>query len=212
MILQLLFIQPKNLKRLVITVILSLTILLAGCFTSSRSNVENGTLTGKIPHLAHSNLIAMNDKEKVPIQTDAEGNFIASLKPGRYQLMFQSDNGKLELIQSDIQIENNLTFKVTDVKLIPAPNVVSVSVPLLYDTSAVIEWETDIESDGHIEYGTSELYGFSSYAETELRKKHRIQLYELLPDTTYHFRIAASRYNLESTRTFSRDFAFTTEP
>ncbi|MGM0598213.1 MAG: fibronectin type III domain-containing protein [Candidatus Rifleibacteriota bacterium] len=212
MILQLFFMPQKGLKRLVLTCVLTLTILLSGCLTSSRTDIENGTLAGKLPHLTDSNLIVMNDKEKIPVKTDAEGNFVASLRPGRYQLMFQSSDGNLELIQSDIQIENNLTFRVTDVKLIPAPNVVSVSVPLLYDTSAVIEWETDIESDGHVEYGTSELYGYSSYAETELKKKHRIQLYELLPDTTYHFRIAASRYNLDSTRSFSRDFAFTTEP
>ena len=212
MILQLFLMPQKSLKSLVLTIVLTLTFLLSGCLNNSQTNIENGTLTGSLPLLTNSNLVAMTDNEKVPIKTDSEGNFIASLKPGRYKLMFQSNDGDLELIQSDIQIENNLTFRVTDVKLIPAPKVVSVSVPLLYDTSAVIEWETNIESDGLVEYGTNELYGYSSYAETDLKKKHRIQLYELLPDTTYHFRIAASRYNLESTRTYSKDFAFTTEP
>jgi hypothetical protein len=90
--------------------------------------------------------------------------------------------------------------------------VLSVAVPLVYDTSAVIEWETDIESDGFVEFGTSELYGYSSYGGSELKTRHRVQLYNLLPATTYHFRINASRYSLESARSLSRDFTFTTEP
>ncbi|MDN5277955.1 MAG: hypothetical protein PWR01_1920 [Clostridiales bacterium] len=202
----------RNLKFLMIFIFFVVTALLQGCLSSTTNKTSLGTLTGEIMHLAQSELLIMGENSKTLVKTDENGKFAASLTPGRYQLLMQSSNGELVVIKRDIQIENNLTFIVTDVDLIPVPQVISVSVPLIYDTSAIIEWETNIESDGLIEYGTNELYGFASYSDTDLKTRHRIQLYDLLPDTTYHFRIAASRYNLDSARSYSRDYAFTTTP
>ncbi|GAB4279151.1 MAG: hypothetical protein Kow0029_22910 [Candidatus Rifleibacteriota bacterium] len=187
-------------------------LMLQGCLSSSKSRLNYGMLTGELPMMPNANLLVVGDNSEVKIKLDSEGKFAAQLEPGRYQLLAQGDDGKLVVIKRDILIENNLTFTVTDVDLIPIPAVTSVSVPLVYNTSAIIEWETDIESDGFIEYGTNELYGFSSYADTELKTSHRVQLFDLQPNTTYHFRISASRYNLDSSRSYSRDYAFTTEP
>jgi hypothetical protein len=194
------------------TVVLAATFL-PGCLTRTASNESgNGMLTASLTGLSNADLVVSDRKNTYKVKADANGRFSLALPAGNYSLLMQSSDNQLVLIKRDISIENNLTFAVTNVDLIPIPNVVSVSVPLVYRNSAIIEWETDFESDGYIEYGSNEIYGFASYSDTELKKKHRIQIYDLLPDTTYHFRIVASRYNLDATRSYSRDFSFKTEP
>ncbi len=185
---------------------------LPGCLNSSSREGDTGVLAGTLSIAKDSRLVAVGGDNTVQIPVDAEGHFSARLAPGVYQLMLQSADGTLSLIRKDVAIENNLTVTVVDTDMVPMPQVVSVAVPLVYQTSAVIEWETSIEADGYVEYGINELYGYSSYATTDLKKRHRMQLYDLQPATTYHFRVVASRYNLDSTRTWSRDFSFTTEP
>ncbi|MDD3145875.1 MAG: fibronectin type III domain-containing protein [Candidatus Riflebacteria bacterium] len=185
---------------------------LPGCLNSSREENSQGTLTGTLEVAKASTLVAVCGENRVLIPVDAKGNFVARLSPGVYQLMLQGSDGQLTLIRKAVEIDNNMTVSVVDTDMVPMPQVVSVAVPLIYSTSAVIEWETGIESDGYVEYGVNELYGYASYATTELKKRHRMQLFSLLPATTYHFRVVASRHNLDSTRTWSRDYSFTTEP
>lgn len=205
--------SKPNLKMIAGTLLsLLLVALLQGCLSSTVTENGNGTLAGELPQIANTDLILLGSDSRISIKTDENGRFAASLAPGKYQLLMQSLGGELVVIKRTIQIENNLTFIVTDVDLIPIPKVVSVSVPLIYSSSAIIEWETDIESDGYVEYGSNELYGYSSYSDTELKTSHRIQIYDLLPGSTYHFRISASRYSLDSAKSYTRDYAFTTEP
>lgn len=185
---------------------------LPGCLNSSSEEKEQGTITGTLAVAKSSQLVAVCGENRVVIPVDSEGSFAARLAPGVYQLLLQSSDGQLTLIRKAVEVDNNMTVTVVDTDMVPMPQVVSVSVPLVYSTSAVIEWETGIESDGYVEYGSDELYGYASYATTELKKRHRMQLFSLLPATTYHFRVVASRHNLDSTRTWSRDFSFTTEP
>ncbi len=185
---------------------------LPGCFNGRENGDNLGILTGNLEIAKDSQLVAMRGDEKVLIPVGADGKFMARLSPGVYQLLLQSADGQLTLIRKTVEIDNNMTVTVVDAEMVPMPQVVSVSVPLIYSDSAVIEWETGIESDGYVEYGTNELYGYASYATTDQKTRHRIQLFNLLPATRYHFRIVASRHNLDSTRSWSRNFSFTTEP
>ena len=183
-----------------------------GCLSnSSQSSNNNGILTGKLDMAKDSLLLAVRDKTRVKIPVGKDGSFMAKLAPGRYQLLMQSKDGKLTIIKKSVSIENNLTFTVMNADMVPIPEVVSVSVPLVYNDSAIIEWQTNIESDGRIDYGKNELYGYSSYSDSELTIHHRVQIYNLQANTTYHFRIIASRYNLDSAQSKSKDYSFTTE-
>ena len=114
------------------------------------------------------------------------------------------------MAESEDIIDNSIINNV-DIKMPQIPLVKSVQVSLVYATSAVISWETDIESDGYIEYGNNELYGMSSYVNTEQVKYHRMQLQNLQPNTTYYFRIISSHYSLEGTKSYSQGYHFTTE-
>lgn len=201
-------------RTIVILIALFIMASLPGCLTAHKEGGTTGTgiLTGQLPQFPDTDFLLSGNSFKTTLKSDPRGNLAAELPAGRYQLLLQRANGGLIVIKRDIVIENNLTFVVTDVDLIPVPSVSSVSVPMVYSTSVIIEWETDIESDGFVEYGTSELYGMASHAESDLKTRHRIQLYDLQPATTYHFRITAARYGLDSTRSYTRDYAFTTEP
>lgn len=199
-------------KILTIIICLIATTAFSGCFNSSKSEIGNGIIAAELPQFANASFVLRGYNGETAVNADAYGRFSVTLPAGRYQLLLQNSKGELVVIKRELIIENNLTLVITDVELIPIPKVLSVSVPMIYDNSAIIEWETDIESDGYIEYGTTELYGMASYADTEQKTRHRIQLYDLQPATTYHFRIVATRYSLDSTTSLSHDFTFTTEP
>ena len=203
-------------KNIVIAVILLVaTVLnLVGCSSSSDNsfNQESGTLTGSLIDAANSNIIATSDAGEYLIPVDSYGRFSANLPVGVYTLSYRSAaaNNKLVLTEKKLVVANNVTISVVDAELVPIPNVLTVSVPVINSSSAIIEWETDIESDGYLEYGTNELYGISTYVSTDLTTQHRVQLGSLAANTTYHFRIVASRHNLESSRFYSQDYTFTT--
>lgn len=58
-------------------------------------------------------------------------------------------------------------------------------------TSALVNWTTDEVADSAIEFGTTTSYGDIA-SSTELTTSHGITLVDLLPLTTYHFRILTS--------------------
>lgn len=195
---------------------LSLTALTAGCGGTGGSGGnthETGLLTGRVP-IVSGGIVVIRDVNGVEreVAVDADGNYAASLRPGAYSVLLKAADGKLTLVSRSVNIEDNMTVSLVDIKLVPLPQVVSVSVPLVDHNTATVEWISDIDADGRIDYGTDTRYGYSTYTDTELKTKHRMQLHDLRPDTTYHFRIVASRYGLETAETFSQDYAFTTEP
>jgi len=206
--------QQKSVYRNVLGALLAILALamLQGCLSSQATKNDFGVISGQLSAAANLKLIATNDGKEITIPVDSEGRFSARVSGGIYNLQLLAADGTITLIRRDVQVDNNMTVTVLDTDIVPIPQVTSVAVPLIYSTSAIIEWETSIESDGYVEFGNNELYGYSSYAITDLKTKHRIQLYNLLPATTYHFRVVASRYNLESARSLSRNFTFTTEP
>ena len=117
----------------------------------------------------------------------------------------------IDYITMTEQNDENTVINNIDSSMMQIPLIKSVEVSLVFSDSAVITWETDIESDGYVEYGNNELYGLSSYVSTTMTKMHRIQLQCLQPNTTYYFRIISSRYSLEGTKSFSQGYYFKTE-
>ncbi|HEY9069336.1 MAG TPA: fibronectin type III domain-containing protein [Candidatus Ozemobacteraceae bacterium] len=197
-------------------VLIGLTALVSGCGGSAGTDGERaaaGMLTGCVPaSLGSVILLRGADGSMQEVAVDADGRYAASVKPGAYSVLLKTADGGLTLVSRSVSIEDNMTVSLLDVSLVPLPQVVSVSVPLVDHDAATVEWISDIDADGRIEYGTDTRYGFSTYTDTELKTRHRMQLYDLRPDTTYHFRIVASRHGLETTETVSKDYAFTTAP
>jgi len=196
--------------------ILILVLLVAqGCQSSkfTEDTIFPGSqISGKIPFSTEVTILlknTMGSGTEVPLQKD--GSFFAKVRPGTYNIFLKTAGGKVNLIKRGVTIEDNMTVNVVDVDMIPFPRIISVAVPIVYSDSAVVEWETDIASDGRVDYGTDAGYGYSTFTDTELKEKHRIQIYGLKPGTTYHFRVVASRYGLEAVENFSPDYMFMTE-
>ena len=186
---------------------------LVGCSSSSDNNLstESGFVTGSLLEAANSNIVATSDSKEYVIPVDSQGRFSASLPVGIYTLSYRAaTTNKLVLTNKKIVVANNVTINVVDVDLVPQPQVIVVNIPVVNANSAIIEWETDIESDGYVEYGTNELYGVSTYVSSDLTTRHRVQISSLMANTTYHFRVIASRHNLESTKFITQDYTFTT--
>ena len=55
--------------------------------------------------------------------------------------------------------------------------------------SAVITWQTNKVSDQQVFYGTTTTYGMSTLLDSNLSMSHSQTLTNLLPETTYHYRV-----------------------
>jgi subtilisin family serine protease len=101
---------------------------------------------------------------------------------------------------------NNFTTEILpDTK---PPDIIDIEVVAISDRTATIFWNTDELADSRIEYGLTTNYG-DIIEDFIPMSMHSITLFDLEPETTYHFRInssdASGNYNL------SEDFNFTTE-
>lgn len=206
--------NAKSASILLLILMLIATLSLAGCSGNAKtsSDGEFGTVTGTYLDAANSTVIATGDAGEFVIPVDAYGRFSASLPAGVYTFSYRaaSTGEKLSLTNKTLVVTNNVTISVVDATMVPQPQINAVNVSVVDSDSAIIEWETDIESDGYIEYGTNELYGYKTYVSTDLTILHRVQINSLFHGTTYHFRIVASRHNVEAAQTISQDYTFKT--
>jgi hypothetical protein len=107
-------------------------------------------------------------------------------------------------IGTNTATSGNFTFTTG---LPPAPVISNVQVTNLTQTSARIEWDTDVNSDSTVKYGLTAGYG-TDITTAPLVQSHAIQLNGLTKGTEYH-------YTVESTDAYGQtatvgDFTFTT--
>ena len=205
--------NTKSASILLLAMVLVTMLSLVGCGNSkSSSGEEFGTVTGTYLDAANSTVIATSEAGEFVIPVDAYGRFSANLPVGVYSFSYRAaESGeKLCLTNKTFVVANNVTISVVDATMVPQAQIKAVNVSVVDSDSAIIEWETDIESDGYLEYGTNELYGYKTFVSTDLTILHRVQINSLLRGTTYHFRIVASRHNVESAQTISQDYTFAT--
>lgn len=83
------------------------------------------------------------------------------------------------------RVEGALSPEASGLVLATA-NVAAVSVA---PRSAVVTWQTNKASDQQVMYGTTTTYGMSTLLDSTLSVSHSQTLTDLLPQTTYHFRV-----------------------
>jgi peroxiredoxin len=71
------------------------------------------------------------------------------------------------------------------------PEISAIVVSDITQSSATINWTTDIETTGKIEYWSTNRENISITNDSELRLVHNLTLSGLTPDTTYHFTVTA---------------------
>jgi len=89
-----------------------------------------------------------------------------------------------------------------------APVISEVQISGIDENSALVEWKTDKETDGTINYGLNENRGIIRYPIFD-KKEHKIKIDKLEPSTTYHFRVVSA--DKKGNKTSSAGFVFTTK-
>lgn len=164
-----------------------------------------------MPEAANGTLVASNEGGRYVVHVDDSGRFSANLPVGTYDLAMRASTGeKLELVNRTVVVANNVAISVVNAEMVPIPLVKSVTVTQAGSTSVIVQWETDIESDGCVEYGPNELYGSMTFVTSDLSIVHQAQITGLTPNTTYHFRVVATRHNIEASKFLSEDYTFCT--
>lgn len=74
-------------------------------------------------------------------------------------------------------------------------------------SSAYVTWATDVDSNSYVEYGENDKYGKTT-GKDDRAKTHSVQLIELKPDKTYHFRVKST--NADGHQVVSKDYVFRT--
>lgn len=71
------------------------------------------------------------------------------------------------------------------------PAISDISVADISANRATINWETDEQASGQVEYGETDDYKWTSRWSTDLGTSHSVTLTSLSPETTYHYRVRA---------------------
>jgi Leucine-rich repeat (LRR) protein len=92
---------------------------------------------------------------------------------------------------------------------ITAPVLFSVAATNITGTDAMITWTTDEPASSQVEYGLTTGYGSTSTLYTNLVTSHSVNLTDLTPGTTYHYRVISA--DVWGNQAQSGDYTFTTE-
>ncbi|MEW6606368.1 MAG: discoidin domain-containing protein [bacterium] len=161
-----------------------------------KTNIET---TGQVQYTpAHQN------KKNISLSLASETDHNISLKnllPGTtyyYQITAKDYYGNLTL--SDYH-----TFTTTG---IPLPLFSSIEVSQVSETTAVINWITNVPTTSELRYGTDTNYKKGILINKNLLLTHNVELSSLRPSTVYHFEISAK--DEFGHRIVSEDITFTT--
>lgn len=115
--------------------------------------------------------------------------------------------------------QNDFTFKTlptsavlqeNNIPVVSTMSISAVQVNRVTTREASIRWKTNIPSTSQVEYGTTQKYGMKSGENTELTTDHYIQIFDLLPGTTYYYRVL-SKTGSEKAPSLSSAFSVTTQ-
>jgi len=104
----------------------------------------------------------------------------------------------------NIGTSDDETFTTPDLVSVSGVNVSNITL-----NAATITWETGDPVTTQIDYGKTTSYGESIETE-EISNYHKVELENLDPDTTYHFRVGGQRD--DESRISSDDYVFATYP
>ena len=206
----------KNLTKIIaIITAMMLVITMCGCSKVKNSKAARGSITGKV--YDSNGKVLSGAKVEIyggnpSTTTDYMGKYLLSgLEPGQYKVV-ATNAGKTVIIIVDVvqgqTTENcDLTFKVLDG--LP-PLITEVKIASLSENIATITWKTNEAADSFIDYATGSI-GLSytmSASDTGMVTDHILELTNLTPGLTYHFRIKCRDF--EGNVGISSDYQFTT--
>ncbi|MBI4993385.1 fibronectin type III domain-containing protein [Candidatus Wolfebacteria bacterium] len=115
---------------------------------------------------------------------------ITGLTPGttyHYRIVAEDESGNISYSQ-DRTLETAVELVAID--NVP-PEITNISVANITTSEATVSWMTDELAQGKIEYGKTAEYGASSLLTIDYATEHSAPLFNLDPDTEYHYRVVA---------------------
>ncbi|EKD96075.1 MAG: Fibronectin type III protein [uncultured bacterium] len=125
-----------------------------------------------------------------------------------YLLTFSSREGDKDpelVVDYDVPFDFNVIIPPINFDDTTKPVISEVKVESITDTSAKITWTTDEDSDGFVDYDTDSSYDKKANGEQDT-KDHEITLYDLQPDTKYHYRVRAKDATGNEAQTSDKTF------
>jgi hypothetical protein len=130
---------------------------------------------------------------------------LSSLTPGTtYSYIAKSKDADGNVIQSALMSFTTPSFDA-DI-FATAPSVTALQQTDITATTARIVWKTSVATTSWVDYGTTTAYGLSA-GNNEYNTSHVVELTNLVPGTTYHYRVRGMDIN--SREYFSSDYTFT---
>jgi hypothetical protein len=108
----------------------------------------------------------------------------------------------------NLALSGDYTFSTPALPTVKKVDIDDVEVESITSTSAKIKWDTEIDADGKVEYGTTTAYASSTTLLSTKVTSHEFTLSSLLPNTTYHYRVRSKTSS--SDEEISRDYTFKT--
>lgn len=134
---------------------------------------------------------------------------VTGLAPGtayHYRIVAEDESGNISY-SKDRTFETALEIVAID--NVP-PEISEISATNVTVSGATISWITNELAQGKVEYGKTAEYGASSPLATDYVTEHSATLYNLDPDTEYHYRVVVQ--DESSNEAFSPDEIFITDP
>lgn len=91
---------------------------------------------------------------------------------------------------TDINFGSDTSLTTTQDSLPPSISSQGPLITLLEPRKAIIEWSTDKKSSSLVRYGTTTSYG-SEASSAGFVTKHKVTLFDLTPETLYHFKVVS---------------------
>ncbi len=206
----------KNLTKIIaIITAMMLVITMSGCTKVKNNKAARGNITGKV--YDSNGKVLSGAKVEIyggnpSTTTDYMGKYmLSSLEPGQYKVVATNASKTVIIIVDVVRGETtencDLTFKVTDG--LP-PLITSVKVASLTENIATITWTTNEAADSFIDYATGSIglaYTMSA-SDTSMVTDHCLELKNLIPGLTYHFRVKSRDF--DGNEGISSDYQFTT--
>ncbi len=206
----------KNLTKIIAFITaMMLVITMCGCSKVKRTKAARGNITGKV--YDSNGKVLSGAKVEIyggspSTTTDALGKYVLSnLSPGQYKVVATNASNTVIIIVDVVQGETtencDLTFKVADG--LP-PLVTDVKIASLTENIAAITWTTNEAASSNIDYATGSIgLSYTMIAsDPSMVTDHSLELTNLLPGHTYHFRIRCRDFY--GNEGISSDYQFTT--
>lgn len=192
-----------------------LVITMCGCSNSKKTKAARGSITGKVydsnGKILPGAMVSIYGTTNNTTTNDLGQYVLSDIEAGQYKVVATYASNSVIII-ADVEqgktTENaDLTFKVKDG--LP-PVITGVAVENTTENIATITWTTNESSDSIVDYATGSI-GLAytmQVADYGMVTMHSMVLNNLLPGTTYHFRVRC--HDFEQNEGISSDYQFTT--